>query len=278
MGAGRLGKSLALELTRVGYRLSEIVSRPTPASLRKARALAKATKARATATSSAHLSSDIVWFCVPDREIDAVARSLVARTSWKGKIAFHSSGTLASDELEILRRAQARVASVHPFMTFVAGSAPSLAGVGFAIEGDPAAIRMARRIVRDLEGEAFLIPKDKKPAYHTWGSFTSPLLVALLVTGEQVARAAGLDPKLVRRRMLPIVERTIANYAKLGPEGAFSGPIVRGDTAIVRRHLEALRAIPEGHQVYVALVRAAMKYLPAGNRGQLKKLLGKSRK
>jgi predicted short-subunit dehydrogenase-like oxidoreductase (DUF2520 family) len=75
--------------------------------------------------------------------------------------------------------------------------------------------------------------------------------------------------------MLPIVQQTLANYAKLGPAGAFSGPIVRGDTQVVRQHLQELKKVPEARTVYMALARAGLRYLPAGNRRELEKLLKK---
>src|SRR5216684_8348937 len=119
-------------------------------------------------------------------QIAAAARELAPATAWKGKIAFHSSGALASDELNVLRRRGAAVASVHPMMTFVRGSIPSLKGVPFGVEGDAAAVRVARRVVKDLGGEVFTVRKQNKAAYHAWGAFASPLLVAALVTAEQV--------------------------------------------------------------------------------------------
>jgi predicted short-subunit dehydrogenase-like oxidoreductase (DUF2520 family) len=73
--------------------------------------------------------------------------------------------------------------------------------------------------------------------------------------------------------MRPSVRRAIANYEMLGPAGAFSGPIVRGDAEIVRKHLQVLKKIPEAREVYLALVRAAVRYLPAQNRAKLKKAL-----
>jgi predicted short-subunit dehydrogenase-like oxidoreductase (DUF2520 family) len=73
--------------------------------------------------------------------------------------------------------------------------------------------------------------------------------------------------------MLPIVRQAIANYETLGPAGSFSGPIVRGDAEIVRKHLQVLKKNPEGRDVYLALARAALKYLPVRNRGKLKKAL-----
>jgi predicted short-subunit dehydrogenase-like oxidoreductase (DUF2520 family) len=133
----------------------------------------------------------------------------------------------------------------------------------------------ARRIVRDLGAQAFSISKKKKTAYHAWGAFTSPLLIALLVTGEKAAQVAGLSVAEARRKMLPIVRQTLANYANLGPAEAFSGPIVRGDTRVVRQHLKELKKIAGAEEVYRALARVALRYLPAGNRKELKTLLGK---
>ncbi len=131
VGPGRLGTALALELKRAGYRISEIVAGGSRASRRKARALAKLVRSTAV-TAVDPLEGDLVWFCVPDREIARAARQLAEAADWKGKVALHSSGALASDELGLLRRRGAAVASVHPLMTFVRGSVPSLKGVPFA--------------------------------------------------------------------------------------------------------------------------------------------------
>ena len=93
------------------------------------------------------------------------------------------------------------------------------------------------------------------------------------MTGERVAHAAGLSPADARKKMLPIVRQTLANYAKLGPAGAFSGPIVRGDAQVVRKHVKELRKIPGAKDVYMALARAGLRYLPLRNRKELEKLL-----
>jgi predicted short-subunit dehydrogenase-like oxidoreductase (DUF2520 family) len=273
VGPGRLGRALALELKRAQYTISEIVSGSSPASKRKAGDLARKVKAHASPSDRARLDADLVWFCVPDREIASSSRQLASVVDWREKIAFHSSGALASDELKSLRQGGAAVASVHPLMTFVTGSMPSLIGVPFAMEGDAAAVRSARQIVRALGGEAFTIRKQYKAAYHAWGAFASPLLVAMLVTAEQLARKAGLSAVGARKKMLPIVRQTIANYGALGAAGAFSGPIVRGDAEIVRKHLQVARKVPEATHVYLALARAALQYLPARNRGELKRAL-----
>ena len=273
VGAGSLATSLAPALRESGYTITEIISRNSPRSRQRARKLAAKIGARPVTTQSATLEASLLWFCVPDREVRSAAASLSVRARGKVRFAFHSSGALASRELDPLRKTGIAVASVHPLMTFVPGSHPSVVGVPFAIEGDAAATRIARRIVRDLGGETFALPAARKAAYHAWATLTSPLFLAFLVTLEDVARAAGLTREDSRRQSLPIIRQTLENYSRLGPRRSFSGPIIRGDVETVAKHLAVLRKHSEAHAIYVALARSALRSLPVKNRNELRKLL-----
>ncbi len=274
VGPGSLGSAVAMALHMAGYPVSEIVAGRSHDSQRRARRLARKVGARWSTKEKARLASNVIWLCVPDRVIATAARDLAPLSDWRGKTVLHSSGALSSDELKVLTRRGAAVASLHPLMTFVRGSQPSLAGVPFAVEGDSAAVRVARRVVRDLKGEIFQIRKADKAAYHAWGAFTSPLLLAALVTAEEVAELTGITRTTARKRMLPIVRQTVANYGALGPAEAFSGPIIRGDADTVSRHLKALRKSSGAAEVYLALARAALRNLPVQNRKALKRILG----
>ena len=272
VGAGNLGAALALSLHAAHYEIGVVLARSRGASLAKTRRLAARVGAQASPNLSTS-SDELVWFCVPDSEIARVAGLAAKQVEWKGRVAFHSSGVLTSDELVTLRNAGAAVASVHPLMTFVGGSHPSFKAVSFAIEGDAAAVRVARRVVRDLGGMPRSIRKADKAAYHAWGTFVSPLLTALLATAERVASLAGVKKSGAARRMLPILRQTLDNYANYGAARGFSGPILRGDVETVSRHLRTLRRTPVIREVYSSLVKASLQYLPARNRKQLMRIL-----
>ncbi|HEY1676205.1 MAG TPA: DUF2520 domain-containing protein [Candidatus Sulfotelmatobacter sp.] len=274
VGAGALGSALAIPLHRAGHTISAVIARKK--ALPHARQLARRVGARAL-SSPTSLEVDLVWFCVPDSEIARAARSL-GKICWHKKIAFHSSGALTSDELEVLRAGGAAVASVHPMMTFVNGVQPSLRGVSFAVEGDRDAVRLARSMVRDLGGRAYPVRKQDKPLYHAWGMFASPMVAALIATAEEVAEAAGVRKSEMRRRMLPILRQTVENYASLGVSAAFSGPIARGDIDTVRRHLKVLAKAGNARSVYAALAGVALQRLPARNQAQLSRLLAREGK
>lgn len=271
VGAGNLGSALARALHGAGYRISEIVSR---APSQRARRLGAQIHGRVVTPQQARWTARVVWICVPDSQIAGCARKLAAVAEWGGKIALHSSGALASDELQSLRRRGAAVATAHPLMTFVRRSRPTLTGVPFGVEGEAKALPVVRRIVRDLGGEAFPVRPQDKALYHAWGAFASPMLIALLASAEQVARAAGVRSRTsARKRMLPILSQTLRNYGALGPADAFSGPLARGDVATVRRHLAALDKVPPAKQVYLALARATLQTLPLGRREEIEKTL-----
>jgi predicted short-subunit dehydrogenase-like oxidoreductase (DUF2520 family) len=251
VGAGRLGTALERRLSEAGYSAKTLTG--------------KSARARQS-------GADVLWFCVPDAEIARVANTF-SQFQFKGKVAFHSSGVLSSDALISLRNAGGRVASVHPLMTFVKGSVPELNGVPFAIEGDSAAVRVARSIVHHLGGQAVTIKKQDKVAYHAFATMICPLLVSLLAVSEKAAALAGTSAADSRRRMLPIIRQTLRNYEQLGPAAAFSGPIVRGDVETIRAHIDALAKVPAAKHAYEALARAALELLPNRNRRQIARLL-----
>jgi predicted short-subunit dehydrogenase-like oxidoreductase (DUF2520 family) len=273
IGPGNLGRVLALALHAAGYAIEEIVSRDSSESRQRARALARQVGARAATYADARFASEIVWLCVSDDAIAPTAAALASAGDWKGKIALHSSGARSSGELEPLSQRGAGIGSLHPMQTFVRASRATLAGVSFAVEGDPTAVRVGRRIARDLGGSVFTIRPQAKVLYHAIGSFCSPMIMATLSTAERIAQAAGIPPGAAKRIMHPILRQSIDNYLAKGAAAAFSGPINRGDVNTIRKHLEALREVPGAREIYLALARSALRTLPVRDRKAVRTVL-----
>ncbi len=266
VGPGRLGTALATQLQRNYDCVDTIVARHS--SIAKAIALAEKIDATAKELDSADFDQTVTWLCVPDGALTTCAKALAQRREWKGKIVLHSSGALSSDELQPLRDKGASVGSAHPMMTFAPEATTQLAGVVFALEGDHKAVEAARRLVSSLHGNEFVIAKENKVLYHAFGSFLAPLLLTTLTTAEKVGTQAGVPSKLLREAMKRIVGQTVENYFKLGAEGSFTGPFIRGDVGVVKKHLKALDPIQR--EAYVGLVKAALAYLPVGSADEIR--------
>jgi predicted short-subunit dehydrogenase-like oxidoreductase (DUF2520 family) len=75
----------------------------------------------------------------------------------------------------------------------------------------------------------------------------------LIALEEAAAELLGDITPDARELLAPLVLRTAANWSERGA-AALTGPIARGDTATVERHLEALRErAPELVPLYEAL-------------------------
>jgi predicted short-subunit dehydrogenase-like oxidoreductase (DUF2520 family) len=196
--------------------------------------------------------ADVVLLCVPDAEIAAAARSLAQRD---GLIVGHCSGATG---LGVLRPHEAL--GLHPLMT-VTHAGAAFAGAGCAIGGSTLrALRVAESLAVALGMQPFPVADDDRAAYHAAASIASNFLVTIEAAAERVAATAGVP----RTALVPLVRAAVENWVDLGAEEALTGPIARGDDAVVARQRMAVAArTPELVGVFDALA-GATRDLAAG--------------
>jgi len=213
----------------------------------------------------------LILIAVPDDAIAGVARQLAgASFPFRGKVVLHTSGARDSGALAPLRGRGAAVGSLHPLQTF-GRRALSLAGVFFAIEGDEAAMRLARSLVADWGGKLLRLRPDRKLLYHAAATFASPLVMPLLEAAVLAMAGAGVPRKRAVQALQPLVATTLENFARLGRR-SWTGPLARGDAGTVRGHLESLASChPDLEQYYRASALAALKLL--GRHRELRQVL-----
>ncbi len=279
LGAGRLGRALGRALVGRGWKVGAVVTR----SKRSARAAARAIgQGRPYGRLAPELAqARLVLIATPDQAIVSVASRLARLGSWRGKIVLHTSGALPAAVLAPLAQRGAATGSLHPLQTFGRRAAPELSGVTFAIEGEARARRAAARLARSLGGRAVMIDPASKAAYHAAGVFAAPHLLAVVEAAAQILVAAGFARRRAVEALLPLARETLANWARLGPRAAWTGPIARADFAVVASHLRALRRQPREYSAaYAALARLEARVLarcPGPLLRRLAALLARSR-
>jgi predicted short-subunit dehydrogenase-like oxidoreductase (DUF2520 family) len=278
IGAGALATGMARSLAAHGYEIREFVVRTTDKKTKPAatlKTLARGLNARLSTFDDCTLDADILWIAVPDDVIEDCSKSLASGRKLSGKIALHSSGSQSNKALAAMKKAGAATASLHPMMSFSSGNRnPDLKGVWFSVEGEPAAVRVAQRIVKDIGGNGLPLKAEQKALYHAFGAMIAPLMISHLEAAEQMGRRVGLPPKTARAVMKPILEKVVAGFLEGGAQHAFSGPFLRGDVKTVERHLVSLRGSDED-AVYRALAEYAIDHIKVENREKLRKLLAK---
>ncbi|MGB7191109.1 MAG: DUF2520 domain-containing protein [Acidobacteriaceae bacterium] len=263
VGAGNWGSSLIAGLGASGLGTREVVERDS----RRAR-----------------LEARLIWICVPDAAIAEVAGKIAVRArrlrgedAMRGQLVVHSSGALSADVLEPVRIAGARIAAVHPVMSFPTRRIVPLAGVMFGVEAREAGMRRELfALARRLGGVPFAVKSEGKALYHAAGVMASPLLVSALTAAIETASLAGLDEKTAQAWVRALAEATVANVFAHGPRASFSGPFARGDAETIHLHLQALREHPTLADVYRSLARHAIAALPVKSPRTLLKAMEKS--
>ena len=251
IGAGRLGTSLGRALVRKGHHLRAVTCR-RKGSAAESRAIIGQGGAMTDNAAAARLGT-IIFLCLPDEELPRVVSRLArSRVDWKGKTVFHTSGLLPARLLEPIKKRGAFVASFHPGQAFPSKKTrPShFRGISFGLEGDREALALAVRLVRQLGGRTIFIPEEAKPLYHAAFSFASNFLVILLDAAAELMGQAGIPRDRAARMLFPLLQGTLRNVKNLDTVRSLTGPLVRGDTASVEAHIDALKRLPQYAEVY----------------------------
>ena len=259
IGPGRAGVGLALALARVGegkrydVRLHGRSKKPVPKPL-------KLTVGPENEPPAWIAQAGVVILAVRDDAIRSLADGLARATAiGADQVVLHLSGAQGQEALGPLVASRAALGSLHPLQTISdpERAAERLKGAWAAVEGMPRAVQAAEALAQDLGMRPFRIPSKAKPIYHASAVFASNYFVVVEAVAQRLLRHAGLSDAEAWQALRPLVEGTLENLTRQEPLAALTGPVARGDTATVRRHLEALTSDDAG--LYRALGRAALE-------------------
>lgn len=246
IGAGRVGRTLA---SLWEEKHTFVVQDVLDGTIEGARAAVAFIGDGKPVDSVREMSAADVWMiATPDRGIAGAGDDLAARGVLRaGDVVFHCSGSIASGALASAARAGAHVASVHPLKTFADArdAVRTFAGTYCAAEGDRAALDVLVPAFERIGGRVSEIDPRFKTIYHAASVVVCNYLVALLETGLRCYEKAGLERDTATAMIEPIVRETLENVLELGTAQALTGPIARGDDAVVQGHVKALAAWDE---------------------------------
>lgn len=282
IGAGRLGTALGCALAARGYHIETVVSQRLATARRAVRLIARAAPRLSNTARTIHKpralslhdapqltaqpTSAWLFITTPDGAIEETAAHIAKLPSFHGprrpRLAWHTSGALSSEVLTPLRAAGYAVGSLHPLLSVsdaVSGAA-TLPHAHFCLEGQPLAVRAARRLVKSLGAHHFTISPAHKTLYHAAAVMACGHLVALFDLASATLHSCGVPEKTSRALLHSLVASTVANLGRATPAQALTGPFARTDAGTVANHLHAFdeSALTDARAVYVLLGRHAL--------------------
>lgn len=252
VGLGRLGTALARSLAEHGWSVQAWSRKPKR---KKLPGVVIRTGGAPTEVADAKL----VLLTVPDRAIALVAADLAARgLLHKGQVVAHCAGALDLQPLRPAAEAGAAIGSLHPLVAATAG-AVHLPGKAAAIDGTAPAVRTLRRIARTVGLKPITVPAHERARYHAAASLAANGLVALADLAAELLASTGVPREQALSALLPLMASSLENLEHAGLPAALTGPVARGDAAVVESHLAGLRDLPHQLAAYRALNERALE-------------------
>lgn len=258
IGAGAVGGSLAVCLSRAGYPVVAVGSR-TFASAKEFAERIEGCRARGTAQEVAD-AVKLVVISTPDDAIREVAEGL----NWRaGQVVVHCSGATSLDVFRHPVDQGAAAGAMHPLQAFssVENGVDSIPGTTFGIEGDSEVGSALADMARRIGGRPVFLKAGDKALYHLTGVMMGNLLTCLAAAAAQLWEECGYSRSEGVEALVPMMRGVVSNLERSGVPGAVAGPYVRGDLGTIRKHIQTLSArAPETLPLYRELARAAVPF------------------
>ena len=278
IGAGTVGTALALGLSARGYKVVAVSSRTGASAGRLAKEI-PGCKALGSNQAVAD-TAELVFITTPDGVIPQMA----AEVRWhKGQSVVHCSGADSTETLEPARKLGTQVGVLHPLQTFasVTQAIENLPGSTFAIEAEEPLLTTLCEMAASLGGHSIELKPSDKVIYHAAAVIAYNYLVTLVKLSTDLWQTFGVSREEATRALMPLLRGTLNNIEKVGIPNCLTGPIARGDTGTVEKHIKALeKTAPEVLLTYRELGRQTIPVALAKGRineqqaAELERLLG----
>jgi predicted short-subunit dehydrogenase-like oxidoreductase (DUF2520 family) len=254
IGTGRLGSSLALRLHSKGYLIRSLYNR----TLESCERIANQTDTDIYGTFPARPEDlgDVVFLCLPDDQIGAFAKKMGPVD--EGPAWVHTSGATPADVLLPLSSDGSGIASMHPVQTFTIRNRDTAFNQCFVtLQGDPVLCGKLKKMVEAIGARPLLVDSRQKTAIHLAAVYVCNYMAPLFAASQGLLRDNGLE---VRARDIfgPMVRQALDGLLSHPPAEVLTGPVVRGDTGTIDRHLEVLAESPEWLPLYRMLGKATL--------------------
>lgn len=228
-------------------------------------------KTSAWTTSSGALPSNVgdantIIVAVRDEQIDdAIAELINSRRNARngvapGTVIVHTSGGEEPELVPRLPEFGMSGGTFHPMIPFAnAERVPELlrhAWIG--IDGDETARATSRRLAGHVGARTLEIPAGGKSLYHAAAVISSNFPVVLASVASELLISLGIPERSAQQAVHGLMDGAVENIGDAPPADALTGPVVRGETATIIRHLSALRGDAEAKAVYKRMSLAAL--------------------
>ena len=220
--------------------------------------------------------SEVIFITVPDNAIAEVWEQL-KQLQVKDKIICHCSGALSSAVFSDITNYECYGYSIHPLFAVNSKteSYKELSKALFTIEGDELHRDALADLIRSCGNKVVFLNPENKIKYHCAAVFASNLINGVMETAITELVQCGFTSEEALSALAPLTINNVAHLSEGTLEEALTGPIERGDTSTVLKHLNNIS--DDTRDIYILLskkvLQIAKRRNPDRDYGKMEELL-----
>lgn len=238
IGAGTTGTALALCLYKQGYKINAVYSR-TQASAERLASKINGCEVKQSAQDVIN-NCKMIFITTPDDVILDVCQALKWRND---QYVIHCSGAHSTEILDHAIKMGAKAGGFHPLQTFagIEQAIYNIPGSTFALEADEPLLTELKKMAISLGGNWIILKPEHKSLYHISAVFISNYLVTLTYIASTIWKTWDIDQSQAINALLPLLKGTLQNIQNIGLPNCLTGPIARGDSGTIKKHIDSLK-------------------------------------
>ncbi len=239
IGSGSVATNLAKSFYKSNFEIVQICS----VNILHANELAAAVAAEATTSIETLNPVDVFMIAVNDDAIAEVVKKLPAGDA----LVLHTAGSVSMDALQRF----ARYGVLYPLQTFTKKKEVDFSNVPLFIEANTSEnLEKVRLLAATISTSVSTLSTEERMKLHVAAVFACNFLNYLL------SAAADLSKENFQA-LHPLVNEMVAKaFASQHPRQVQTGPALRGDKAILKKHEDLLSLHPELQKIYIILSEA----------------------
>jgi predicted short-subunit dehydrogenase-like oxidoreductase (DUF2520 family) len=236
IGAGNLGSQLSFSLKRAGLQPKLVINR----SQEKGERLAKILGCDFSFDYKIPDKTVLTFICTSDDSIPEVLEKIEPGKS----PVLHCSG---STSMDVFGDTFDKYGVFYPLQTFSANVEVDFRKVPILLEAsDKQLMKLLMKIAITLSDRVFPTDSETRLNCHISAVFAANFSNHLIGLGETLLEKSGLHREILH----PLLDEMIKKLKKYGTFLSQTGPAMRNDQRILKKHLESLEGDPYLHELY----------------------------
>lgn len=237
IGAGNVATHTAKAFHNNGIPIKAVYSRTE----KSAKELADAVNATSICTLTALPKAEIYIYCVKDDVLPQIAA--INSLRFPGSLHIHTSGSTPADVFK-----SQRYGVIYPMQTFSKEAKLNFKDIRCFIEGNtPEVQESIKELAESISNHVSVLNTEARLSLHIAAVFACNFANHCFALAGEILRDKS---NLPFETLLPLIDETVNKIHKLSPAEAQTGPAVRFDEKILKKHLQLLESDEKKQSIY----------------------------